>query len=459
MIEHLRRLYEASAVRPGDYRERVQAGLEVVRDALGMSVGVLARVDGEASTIIESSSSEPGAYPPGTSEPLDATYCGLTLERDRVLAIAHVSRSPYRDAACHRRQGFEAYVGARVVVEGAPYGTVSFASHAARPQGFSSDDRSLVELVAAWMGTMIAVWRQSRERREDRERFRLLAEAAFEAVLVLRDDRVIDVNQAFSEMFGYGRDQALGRRETDFFASSGGAPTEVAARCRDGSTFIAQTRTRTLPGDDGSLRVTAVQDVTLQKRVEARLRHDALHDPLTGLKNRAAFVDAVRQKVFRADRHRDYGFAVLFIDLDRFKTVNDRFGHAVGDALLAAIGGRIQASVREVDVAARLGGDEFVVLLDDVRDEATAHDLAARLHAALSTPFQLDGEQHRVDCCIGVGLERGDHRGPEHRVPLQRDPEHGGPSGRDPERLIREADAAMYRAKARGKGQVVLFDD
>lgn len=193
---------------------------------------------------------------------------------------------------------------------------------------------------------MIAVWRQSRERREDRERFRLLAEAAFEAVLVLRDDRVVEVNQAFSETFGYGHDQILGRYESGFFASSGGAPDEVTARRRDGSTFIAQSRTRTLPGGDGSLRVTAIHDVTLQKRVEARLRHDALHAPLTGLKNRAAFVDAVRQAVFRADRHRDYGFAVLFVDLDRFESVNDRFGHAAGDALLAAIGGRIQASVR-----------------------------------------------------------------------------------------------------------------
>lgn len=466
LISQLRRLYEASAVRPGDYPERVHAGLEVVREALGMSVGILVRIDDEAYTIVASSSNasssnEPAsgpssAYTPGTSGNLDATFFALTLTLDRVLAIPHVSESPYRDALWHRRHGFEAYVGARVTVDGEPYGTVSFASTTPSARRFSPEDESLVELVAAWMGTMIAVWQQSRHRREDRERFRLLAEAAFEAVLVLRDGRVIEANEAFTAMFGYARDQALGRREADFFASSGSgrtheqpgddavASTEVTAVRRDGSTFIAHTRTRSLPVHDGNLRVTAIQDVTLQKGIEASLRRDALHDPLTGLKNRAAFADAVEQAASRAARHADYGYAVLFIDLDRFKSVNDRFGHAAGDELLAAIGRRLRESVREVDVAARLGGDEFVVLLDDVRDEATAHDLAVRLQAALTTPLLVAGRPLRLDCSIGIGLEPGRHGDPEHR---------------DPERLVRDADAAMYRAKAGGEGRIVLFHD
>lgn len=470
MISQLRRLYEASAVRPGDYPERVHAGLEVVREALGMSVGILVRIDDGTYTIVASSSDESSdassagpssAYAPGTAGNLDATFFDLTLKLDRVLAIPHVSESPYRDAPWHRRQGFEAYVGARVTVDGEPYGTVSFASTTPSARRFSPEDESLVELVAAWMGTMIAVWQQSRHRREDRERFRLLAEAAFEAVLVLRDGRVVDANEAFTAMFGYARDQALGRREADFFASSGigrtheqpdddvVASTEVTAVRRDGSTFIAHTRTRSLPVRDGNLRVTAIQDVTLQKGIEASLRRDALHDPLTGLKNRAAFADAVEQAASRAARHADYGYAVLFIDLDHFKSVNDRFGHAAGDELLAALGRRLRESVREVDVAARLGGDEFVVLLDDVRDEATAHDLAVRLQAALATPSLVAGRPLRLDCSIGIGLEPGRHGDPEHR-----EPEH-----RDPERLVRDADAAMYRAKARGKGRIVLFHD
>lgn len=458
MIDSLRRLYEASAVRPGDYRERVQAGLEVVRDALGMSAGVLVGVDDEAYTIIASSSaSEPAAYAPGTSGPLDTSACDLTLGSDRVLAVPHVGESPYRDAPWRLRRGVEAYVGARVMVDGEPYGTVSFVSEAPRPHGFSREDESLVELVAAWLGTMIAVWRQSRHRREDRERFRLLAEAAFEAVLVLQDDRVVEANEAFTAMFGYDREQALGRHETEFFAGSGversrehpeGDPLtveEMTARRRDGTTFVAQTRTRKLSEDDGSLRVTAIQDITDQKRVEARLRHEALHDPLTGLMNRAAFADALQRAASRVCRYAGYGFAVLFIDLDQFKSVNDRFGHAAGDELLADIGRRIQASVRELDVAARLGGDEFVVLLDAVGDEATAHDLAVRLHDTLATPFVVAGRTLRLDCSIGMRLAAGRHGDLSYR--------------RDPERLVRDADAAMYRAKARGKGQVVLFRD
>jgi len=461
MIDHVRRLYEASVVRPGDYRERVHAGLEAVREALQMSTGVLVRVDDETYTVVESSSTEEGAFAPGTSGSLDTSLCGLSLERDGVLAVPRLSDSPYRDASGHRRPGFEAYVGARVMVDGEVYGTVNFVSATPRSQGFSSEDEGLVELVAAWLGTMIAVWQQSRRRRADRERFKLLAEAAFEAVVVCENERVVEANEAFSEMFGYTHDQALGRHEDDFFAGDDGvrlhghpdtgphSSTEVTAERRDGTTFSAQIRTRTLQGDDGVLRVTAIRDITVQKRVEAGLRHDALHDPLTGLKNRSAFTDAVQRAASRADRYPDYGFAVLFIDLDRFKSVNDRFGHAAGDELLTAIGRRIHESVREVDVAARLGGDEFVVLLDNVRDQATAYDLAVRLHGALGTPFLVDGRPFDLDCCIGIGVEAGGDRDRE-----QRDAEH-----RDPERLIRDADAAMYAAKARGTGNVILFQD
>jgi diguanylate cyclase (GGDEF)-like protein/PAS domain S-box-containing protein len=179
-------------------------------------------------------------------------------------------------------------------------------------------------------------------------------------------------------------------------------------------------------------------DVTDRKRAEQRLQHDALHDALTGLPNRVLFLDRLDQAIRRAQRATsDACSAVLFLDLDRFKLVNDSLGHHVGDRLLIAVAGRLESAVRPPDTVARLGGDEFTVLLDGVSDAREASQVAERVQLTLRAPFLIEDRELFIDASIGIAL---------------------ADAGAPPENVLRDADVAMYRAKAEGKGRHAVFD-
>jgi diguanylate cyclase (GGDEF)-like protein/PAS domain S-box-containing protein len=169
-------------------------------------------------------------------------------------------------------------------------------------------------------------------------------------------------------------------------------------------------------------------DVTARMEAEEQLRHQAFHDPLTGLANRALFTDRVEHALVLRG-----GVAVVFLDLDDFKAVNDSLGHLAGDALLQAVAFRLIGALRPGDTIARLGGDEFAVLFEEAGAAVSAADVAERVIAALQEPFDLDGREVFVTASIGIGV------------------------GEDAEELLRSADVAMYRAKASGKAQYVVY--
>ncbi|MGI8575106.1 MAG: bifunctional diguanylate cyclase/phosphodiesterase [Egibacteraceae bacterium] len=182
---------------------------------------------------------------------------------------------------------------------------------------------------------------------------------------------------------------------------------------------------------------TIVRDMSERARLEQRLTHQALHDPLTGLLNRELFVDRLSQALARSERNGTQ-LAVLFFDLDRFKVVNDSLGHSVGDELLRIVATRIQKALRAHDTAARLGGDEFVVLCEELQRPELAAEVAERLATAVCAPMTFDGRQLSVSASVGIA--------------------HAPPS-EDAETLLLHADAAMYKAKERGGGQWLAFND
>ena len=171
----------------------------------------------------------------------------------------------------------------------------------------------------------------------------------------------------------------------------------------------------------------------------AELRHDALHDALTGLPNRALFLDRLELSLKRSRRHEDeFCCAVLFCDLDRFKLVNDSLGHLVGDRLLMAVAKRIEGALRPGDTVARHGGDEFTLLLEEIDDVRGASIVAERLQETLAAPFHVDHRELYVSASIGIALVTAD---------------------RAPEDVVRDADVAMYRAKAQGGARHAVFDE
>ena len=217
-------------------------------------------------------------------------------------------------------------------------------------------------------------------------------------------------------------------------------PFECAHRVltSGGSVRWLQCRGRVRGVDGRPVQMTgACQDVTAQREAAEALSKLALHDPLTALPNRALFMDRLGQALRRLDR-RDRVLAVLFVDLDRFKTINDRLGHAAGDEVLQAVGGRLREVLRPDDTVARLGGDEFVVLCEDLDDDRAALKVAERVLAALDRPVAC-GEQEVVSSAsIGIALTRR--------------------SDATPDALLRDADMAMYRAKETGRHRIEVFD-
>lgn len=184
--------------------------------------------------------------------------------------------------------------------------------------------------------------------------------------------------------------------------------------------------------------VIVCRDISERKRVEEQLLHDAFHDGLTGLANRALFMDRLEQAIARAKRQANYLFAVLFLDLDRFKVINDSLGHIVGDQLLIAISRRLEACLRRGDTIARLGGDEFAILLENIQSEQYVIQIAERLQADLMLPFNVGRHEIFASTSIGIAFSTTDY-------------EHS-------QDLLRDADTAMYHAKGMGKAQYQIFD-
>lgn len=183
--------------------------------------------------------------------------------------------------------------------------------------------------------------------------------------------------------------------------------------------------------------VGSMSDITERKSVEAQLLHDALHDTLTGLPNRALLIDRLGQAIAQTQRHPNRLFAVLFLDLDRFKIVNDSLGHLAGDQLLMAIAARLQTCVSPGDTVARLGGDEFTILLNDLHQPTIALQIAEQIQAQLQQPFTVDGHDFAITTSIGIALSNAGYT--------------------QPGDILRDADLAMYQAKKAGKAQHVLF--
>ncbi len=278
----------------------------------------------------------------------------------------------------------------------------------------------------------------------ERELAAAVFDNAAEAIIVTDDaGLIVQVNPAFSLITGYAESEVLGkapsllksgRHSREFFAGmwqalkqDGRWQGEVWNRRKSGELFVVWLSITRITGGGQPVRfVATLTDITRRKELEEELRHQAYHDPLTDLPNRALFADRLRVAILQAQRH-GRGFALCFIDLDHFKPVNDRFGHAAGDDLLVETAHRLSLSVRAADSIARLGGDEFAAILTEVGSRAEVEEVAARIVADLARPFELKAGVANITCSIGIAMF----------------PEHG----MDVEALQHNADAALYGVK------------
>ena len=303
------------------------------------------------------------------------------------------------------------------------------------------------------------VARDVTQRIETEEQLRLAAsvfEGSHEGIMIMdTDNRIIDVNQAFSDITGYSAKEVSGLRLREFLTSerfdertceviwhlvddTGSWQGEVWYRRKDGEIFPAWQNMSALRNEQGeSVRYIGVfTDISEKKASEERIHHLAHYDLLTDLPNRVLLADRLQNALDRMRRaHSRLG--LLFLDLDRFKNINDSLGHPIGDLLLQEVAQRLKQAIREQDIVARLGGDEFLLVIESLSEPEYAGNVARKIHDALNQKVQIGQHELFVGASIGISIFPDD--------------------GRDPETLIKNADTAMYRAKDTGRNNYQFY--
>lgn len=264
----------------------------------------------------------------------------------------------------------------------------------------------------------------------------------WKSLIGYREDEITDKPE---EWFSRIHPDDLNKTELEIKSMLKGLTTQYYNEHRilhkEGSYRWVLCRALTVRDDSGKVCriVGSLTDITERKVAEEQLLHGALHDALTGLPNRALFLDRLRHAIRRALRQKDFQYSVLFIDMDRFKFINDSLGHAVGDQLLISVGQRLEECLRPGETIARLGGDEFAVLLEEIKGVDDVENIIERIQKKLSLPFHIAGHEVFTSASIGVAMSTLTDDG-------------------SPEHLLRDADIAMYHAKLRGGNNYEVFD-
>jgi diguanylate cyclase (GGDEF)-like protein/PAS domain S-box-containing protein len=300
--------------------------------------------------------------------------------------------------------------------------------------------------------------RHMEELKESESRFHsAFTHAAIGMALVSTEGKFIQANRAFCDMLGRNSSELLAASLTELVnAEDVTALQSPVEKLKKGDLQSVHTEIRGLHRDgsdvwmslnislarDWQFRthnlIVQAQDVSARRRAEAELYHNAYHDSLTQLSNRVHFDEQLNRAIARVQRHPEQRFAVMYLDFDRFKLVNDSLGHKAGDELLVNVAKRLKAMLRETDVLARLGGDEFAILVEDLDRQRDAVDLAERIHAELSRPIMLGAMEVAITASIGITFSTNNYQSSD--------------------QIIRDADIAMYKAKSKGKAQYAIFD-
>jgi Amt family ammonium transporter len=282
-----------------------------------------------------------------------------------------------------------------------------------------------------------------------------LLNAAPEAIMITRGARILHVNREFENLFGFAADEAVGRNTYDLLIPEtrrheiemlehtvrlcGRASMETVRLNKSGE--LMDVSVLVAPIELSGVEVgnfVSYRDIRDKKQTDAKLQHDALHDSLTGLANRTLFLDRLQITMARQQRRPESSFAVMFLDLDRFKSVNDSLGHACGDDLLVRLAARLCSCFRPEDTVARFGGDEFAVLLEEVSNRTDVSRIVDRVQQEIRLPMEVYGHEVFITASIGIAFGTRDHA--------------------TPEQVLRDADFAMYRAKSQGNAQHEIFD-
>jgi diguanylate cyclase (GGDEF)-like protein/PAS domain S-box-containing protein len=448
-LDRLTALADIMALTELDRQRGLEQTLELGARALGLELGLISHIEGNRYTLLAHNA--PGVLEVGLTYSLPDTYCSLTVAANDVVALSSFQDSVYADHPCYQQFGFKSYIGAPLRVHGELFGTLCFCSRTVLQGGFDHNDSLFVKLLARWVGGVIERMNVESSLRVSHgelvEQLELLAMAEKVARLghwrldvqgrsmLLSDEVLAILGLPHQREWGLGEFEALiavedreAWREQLHLCADEGTPLELELRM---SNVAGYTRWLSLRGMRLDLPhqqqlFGVFLDITDSKQAQETILFQASHDALTGLINRVLLFDRLGQEIRRCQRS-ERCLAVLFIDLDHFKAINDQHGHEAGDRVLIQVARRLSQALRNSDTVGRFGGDEFIAIIPGVEQRDQLIPLLKKILRKLEAPILFGKQQLFISASIGAALYPTD--------------------AILPQELIRKADHDMYLVK------------
>jgi diguanylate cyclase (GGDEF)-like protein/PAS domain S-box-containing protein len=453
-LDRLTALADIMTLAESDRQHWLDQAMELGARALGLELGMVSRVHGGVYFLLAHNA--PGLLKHGQTYSLEQTFCHLVVESSDVVAFSPCQGSLYSEHPAAKIFGFQSYIGAPLWVHGELYGTVSFSSKVPLQSGFDHNDKIFIKLLTRWVGGVIERMNVERRLRESHgeleEQVELLGMAEKVARLGhwrldmhLRTILLSDEAHAFLGLppkpeWGLGEFEALiasedrdAWREQLHACLTDGSQIGLELRMinADGYTRWLSLRGTRLEQHQAHQLFGVMLDITDSKQAQETILFQASHDSLTGLINRVLLFDRLGQEIRRSQRS-DGHFAVLFIDLDYFKVINDCYGHEAGDRVLVQVAKRLASALRKSDTVGRFGGDEFIAIISGVDHVAKIDELNKKILRKLEAPILFGKDELFISASIGVALYPNDATLPQD--------------------LIRKADNDMYLVKEQRRG-------
>jgi diguanylate cyclase (GGDEF)-like protein/PAS domain S-box-containing protein len=448
-LNRLTSLADIMTLAETDRQHWLDQAMELGARALGLELGMVYRVENDVCRLLAHNA--PGLLAHGQAFPLGQTFCSITYATSDVVAFSPYSESQFLGHPGYKTFGFQAYIGAPLWVNGALYGTVCFSSKAALQGGFDHIDKIFVKLLARWVGGLLERMNVETSLRESHgeleEQVELLAMAEKVArlghwrldttsrALLLSDEAHGFLGLPNRPEWGLGEFEALiassdreSWHEQLNLCMTAGTPIglELRMTSADGSTRWLSLRGMRLEQHQSHQLFGVMLDITDSKQAQETILFQASHDALTGLINRVLLFDRLGQEIRRSQRM-NTRFAVLFIDLDYFKVINDHYGHEAGDRVLVQVAKRLSGALRKSDTVGRFGGDEFIAIISGVDSPEQIDTLTKKILRKLEAPILFGKDELFISASIGVAMY------PDEAV--------------SPQDLIRKADNDMYQVK------------
>ncbi|MBN1379205.1 MAG: diguanylate cyclase [Gammaproteobacteria bacterium] len=479
----IRALYQISTEHHLGFEHQILKILTIGRRVFDMEIGLVAKIEGDQYTLLHVSAPDDVDLKSGETFTLGNTYCSQTIKSHTPLAINHVKNSSMRTHPAYKEFALESYIGTAIIVKGRVFGTLNFSSPTPRKNAFSETDTDAIQLMALWIGSEFdRLDNESRLQtaydnlKAAEERFRLGIEASPSAMLITNiDGLIVYANRIAESVFGYSSNELLNQpievlvptqlrkshsEERKHYKKTPtprpmGSRRDLMALKKNGDIFPAEIGLNPIQTPEGTLILCAVQDITERKRYEdtilsqaselkrvnEQLAELATTDSLTGIANRRAMMTHFEILLAQASRS-GQPISIVLLDIDHFKSYNDKLGHLAGDEALKITSRSIVKVARRSDIVARYGGEEFVLLLPDT-DAPGALQIAERCREIILN--QTDSA-HPLTASFGVAT-----------IIISNPP--NSPLPLIAERLIEEADRALYSSKESGRNKVTHFSD